>query len=278
MTTVVDTGARQAAPPTPITVNGKTIPRSAIVREIQYHPASSASSSWQAAARALVVRELLREEAERLGVVAEPAVDDRGRRETVEEAMLRALIEREVNVPEPMTEELHRYYAANRDRFAVPVIVEARHILIAARVDDAASYAAARGRAEAIAIELAVEPGRFDDLARRHSACASAGEGGWLGQLTEGETTPEFAAAVAELAENETTSRPVATRYGFHIIRLERRIEGRIMPFESAAGLVADYLKERASRTAVAQYVARLVSRSAISGIDMAGAEEHRVH
>jgi peptidyl-prolyl cis-trans isomerase C len=50
------------------------------------------------------------------------------------------------------------------------------------------------------------------------------------------------------------------------------------MPFETVAGLVADYLKERASRIAVAQYVARLVSRSAISGIDMAGAEDHRVH
>ena len=67
----------------------------------------------------------------------------------------------------------------------------------------------------ALAAELAANPDAFGELARAHSDCASAGEGGRLGQLTPGEVTPEFAAAVAELAEGETTLAPVETRYGF---------------------------------------------------------------
>ena len=78
--------------------------------------------------------------------------------------------------------------------------------------------------------------------------------------------------------KGETTRDPVETRYGFHLIRLDRRIAGKTMPFESVASRIAEYLTERARRTATAQYLARLVSRAEITGIAIAGAEAHRVN
>ena len=70
----------------------------------------------------------------------------------------------------------------------------------------------------------------------------------------------------------------MATRYGFHIIRLERKINGRVLPYEVVAERIADYLRESVQRRANAQYVARLASAARIEGIELASAEALRVH
>ncbi len=71
---------------------------------------------------------------------------------------------------------------------------------------------------------------------------------------------------------------PIATRYGFHVIRLDRKHEGRTLPYEVVAGRIADYLRESVRRRADAQYIARLVSAARIEGVELAGAEALRVH
>ena len=50
--------------PKTISVNGAVIAREIIAREVQNHPAEKPILAWQAAARALVVRELLLQEAQ----------------------------------------------------------------------------------------------------------------------------------------------------------------------------------------------------------------------
>jgi peptidyl-prolyl cis-trans isomerase C len=265
-------------PPVVISVNGTLIPRSAIAHEVQYHPASSPSSSWRQAAEALVLREILLQEARRQLPAPRPETDEKGRTETEEEALIRQLVEQDVQVPTPNEAELRRFYEANRTAFRSQELVEVRHILVSAHAADEATYAAAREKAEAIAAQLTAHPERFEALARVHSDCASSGEGGVLGQIAPGETTPEFEAALATLEGGQTTAAPAATRYGFHVIRLDRRIAGRQMPFEWVSGRIADYLVERARRTATAQYIARLVSRAEIRGIEIAGAEAYRVN
>ena len=71
---------------------------------------------------------------------------------------------------------------------------------------------------------------------------------------------------------------PVATRYGFHIIRLDRKHEGRELPFELVADRIAEYLQESVQRRALAQYIARLATAAKIEGVDLAGAEAMRVN
>ncbi len=51
-----------------VNVNGVTIPRDRVAREAQHHPSRTPLEAWKAAARALVVRELLLQEARRLEV------------------------------------------------------------------------------------------------------------------------------------------------------------------------------------------------------------------
>jgi peptidyl-prolyl cis-trans isomerase C len=262
----------------PVTVNGVAIAHDAIAREAQNHPAPSPVQAWTGAARALAIRELLLQEAHRLGLRPQPLVDEGGRKETGEEALVRALITREVATPAPDEDSCRRYYEKNRARFRSPDICEASHILIAARRDQPAAFAAARQHALRLLAELRDEPERFAELAVVYSDCPSAASGGHLGQLTPGSTTPEFAAALALLGAGELSAEPVETRYGFHVIRLHRRVVGEVLPFEAVRERIAGYLVARSRWLATAQYIARLAGRAEIAGVELATPEGLRVH
>jgi peptidyl-prolyl cis-trans isomerase C len=261
-----------------LSVNGVVIPHDAVAREVQHHPEPTPVRAWQQAARALAVRELLLQEARRQDLQPEPETDGEGRRETDEEALIRGLIAREVRVPEPDDEACRRYYDRNLNRFRSRDIYEASHILVAARRDDRNAFAAAHERAQALLAMLACEPGRFAELAAAHSACPSASAGGNLGQLTAGDTTPEFEQALLGLEPGETTNAPVETRYGLHIIRLDRCIPGRGLPFALVRERIAGYLGEQAHRLGAAQFIARLAARAAISGVDLPTPADLRVN
>ena len=267
-----------AGKPIAVSVNGISIARDAIQREMQHHPASKPIAAWQHAARALVIRELLLQRAKHLDLTPEPICDEAGRRETEDEALMRAVVDREVTVPEPDDETCRRYYERNRARFRSSDIYEVSHILFAAVPENHEEYAQARADAAAVLATLQESPECFAALAKAYSRCPSAEQGGNLGQITEGQTTPEFERALVSLSAGELCAEPVATRYGLHIIRLERKHDGRALPYEAVSERIADYLRESVRRRADAQYVARLVSAATIEGIEIAGADALRVH
>jgi len=268
----VDTApsAERVAMP-PVTVNGIAISRKDVGAEVQNFPARNPGEGWRTATRALVIRQLLLEEARRLDVAIEQQRDEVGRLETIEDALVRALVEREVQVPVADEASLRRYYGNNLRRFVTPSLYEADHILVAARRDDREAFAAARKKASALGSVLAGAPGQFAALARDCSDCPSGALGGSLGQIGPGDTTAEFEAALVRLAPGDI-SEPVETRYGVHLIRLNRRIEGRQLPFEAVRDRIATYLDEHVRRQASAQYIALLIGRADIRGIDLNGA------
>ena len=262
---------------TKVSVNGVIIPRDLISREVQHHPAPTPVEAWAAAARALVVRELLLQEARRKGLSPEPLRDEKGRRETDDEALIRALVEQEVVTPEPDEETCRRYYGQNQARFRSRDLFEASHILVAAHPNDAAARDAARHTAAELISQLRATPQLFGKLADIHSACPSGKSGGNLGQIGPGDTIPEFEEALYRLSPGEMTQEPVESRYGFHIIRLDRRIDGRELPFELVRDRIAGYLTERSRRTAIAQYVARLAAMSDVIGVSLPAPADMRV-
>lgn len=264
--------------PVTVSVNGTAIARDAIVREMQNYPADKPIAAWQQAARALIVRELLLQRASAIGLKPAPIGDAEGRRETDEEALMRGMIEREVAVPEPDEAICRRYYENNKARFRSPDIYEASHILFAAVPSGKEAYAQARADAEAVLATLKENPESFAAMAQAYSRCPSAAQGGNLGQLTRGQTTPEFEQAMMALEPGETGAAPVATRYGFHIIRLARKHEGRTLPYEVVTERIVNYLRDSVTHRAQAQYIARLVSAARIEGIALADAADHRVH
>jgi peptidyl-prolyl cis-trans isomerase C len=245
-----------------VSVNGRVIEEREIARETQYHAARSLDEARRQAATALVVRELLLQRAQRLGVAPE-GVDI--------EALVQALIDREVSVPKADEAACRRYYEVNAKRFRSPDLAEARHILLSAAPDDKEALAAARVKAQEAIDLLKERPDRFADLARDLSACPSAKQGGNLGQLTRGSTVPEVETFVFQLEEGQLCPVPVRSRYGYHVLRVERRVCGRPLPFEAVREKIAAFLDDRVWRQAVRQYIELLIGSADIKGIDLKG-------
>jgi len=256
-----------------VSVNGATIAEADILAEAQNHPAENPGAALVAAARALVVRELFLQEARRLGLEASPDTDQAGRAETEEDALIRMLIDGEMAVPSAAEEECRRFYEKNPQRFASEPIFEARHILLAASPKDKPARNIVRQDAERLIRQLRERPAEFAALALQHSDCPSKEQGGNLGQLTRGATVAEFEKALATMAEGELSPQPVESRFGFHIIFLERRIPGNQLPFEMVRERIAAWLEASSWSKAVAQYVKILAGRARITGIDMSAAD-----
>ena len=283
MATVLDTTHHHSAPhahtagtkaanlprPKPVSVNGVTIPRAHIGRETQHHPAAKPIDAWTAAARALVVRELLLQEARRLAIVPLPQTEADGRRETDDEALTRMLIDGQVVTPEADEPTCRRIYEQRRATFRSSNLYGVRHILVAAAPGDDAGRAEAKVRAQAIIAEVRADPSVFPHLAASASACSSRDTGGALGQISRGQTVPEFESALADAPVGEIMPQPVETRYGFHAVIVDRRIEGRELPFEMVHQAIADWLASRSHETAVRQYIGMLASRATITGITL---------
>ncbi|HXH04242.1 MAG TPA: peptidylprolyl isomerase, partial [Candidatus Competibacteraceae bacterium] len=193
-----------------------------------------------------------------------------------EEGRINALLEQELRLPEPDEESCRRYFEQNRRRFHTPDLYQASHILVALDKDLPLMQAKARARrqAEALIAELSEHPYRFPDLARRYSACPSRELGGNLGQIGPGQTVAEFESALARMADGEISTSPVESRYGFHIIHLERRIPGQPLDYAAVRERIADYLRDSVYRRAVHQYVQRLIGRAEIHGIELSGADD----
>lgn len=260
-----------AIKPKSVTVNGVVISRADISRETQNHPSRKPTEAWLSAARALAIRELLLQQSRALSMLPEPLTDDEGRRETDHEALVRAVIEREVDTPEPDEDTCRRYYTQNLRRFCSADLSEVSHILIAADPRDTAARGTALHRARALIDTLATVPEQFGRLAREESDCPSREVDGNLGQISPGQTVPEFEKAVAIIPVGTVHAEPIASRYGYHIVRVNHRMEGRQLPFELVHDKISAYLAEHVGRTAIRQYISVLAGRAVITGIDLAG-------
>jgi len=174
-----------------------------------------------------------------------------------EERLIDALLDREVQPSAPGEADCRRFYAAHPDLFRSGELVEVDHILFA--VTEHTPLAALRQRAQQVLEQALAEPGRFAALAAEYSNCPSAQVGGNLGQLTRGDVVPEFWRALAAFAGTGTLPALVETRYGLHVLRVNRRVEGRLLPYEAVRERIAARLAERGLQQALRDYAHALM-------------------
>ncbi|RDD63042.1 peptidylprolyl isomerase [Ferruginivarius sediminum] len=256
-----------------VTVNGVEIDEQQIATETQNHPSETLSEAREEATRALVVRELLLQEARRLNFAPDPQLLAEGKRETDEDSQIRQLLDDQLDLPTADEATCRHYYDNNRQRFQSPELYEAAHIFFPADPDDSAAREEAEERAKVTIAEIQDDPARFAELARARSACPSSKDGGSLGQVTRGQTVPEFETFLDSLEEGQLCPVPVPTRFGLHVVRLDRREPGQELPFEAVKERIAEYLRERVYRRAAAQYVRILAGQADIRGFEMDGAQ-----
>lgn len=250
-----------------IKVNGVALAAESIARELQYHPAPNRQEAVFLACQALVIRELLQQRIQALGLQVTPQAG-----EPAEEAAIRALIECEVPLPVADEAACQQFFERNRQRYASAPLLAARHILLACPADDADERDAMRAQAEQLVSQLQQPGADFAALAMAHSACPSKAQGGALGQISKGQTVPEFERQLFRLPLG-LASQPLESRYGFHVVWVDKRIEGQLLPYEAVEGSIRAELNQRVWQVAVAQYLKGLVGEADIQGIILDGAE-----
>lgn len=260
-----DDGPRTLGAPAPclLFVGDTAISEADIAREMQHHRAAKPEVSRAAAARALVVRELLRREVARLGLAPDLAAAGH---ESPEEAGIRLLLEREIADRTPSDDDCRRYYEQNRERFRSPDRARVRHILLAAPADDAKGRWQARSDAEALIAQLQANPALFADFALRRSDCPSKSEAGELGWLQPGETTPEFDRQVFRLPVG-LAAFPVESRWGYHVVCIDEIESGVPLAFDAVRGRIADYLELQVRQRELQHYLLELQERYEVRGL-----------
>ena len=81
----------------------------------------------------------------------------------------------------------------------------------------------------------------FEDAARKYSSCPSSQQGGSLGEFGRGQMVPEFDQACFDMETGEVRG-PIKTRFGYHLIRLDGKGEGKPVSFNEAAEQIKQIL------------------------------------
>lgn len=244
-----------------IYVNQQAISDKRVLAEMQYHPAQSQRDAMLKAAESLIIGELLHQRAQQLGLI----VDDDSA-EASDEDFIDALLAAEVEIPEASADECAHYYHANPQRFISSPLLEVRHILLDVAPDDDEGRIAVKQKSRMLLDSLRAGED-FSSLARAESACPSKTVGGSLGQISRGQTVPEFERQVFA-ADPGLLPRAVESRYGFHLVFIERKVEGKQLPFDAVQATIIKYLNEKVRVKSVAQYIQTLIIDAEISGYD----------
>ena len=163
---------------------------------------------------------------------------------------------------------LHLIYMAEvRGATQMVAQTKARHILVKSSeimTSEQANQLVASLRARALAGE------DFADLAREYSEdIGSAQEGGELGWTSPGQMVPEFEAAMRDMQVGQIKDEVVETRYGMHVLRLDARADGDVLPFEAVRARLADAAEKAAWTNAARDFVAELLDQANITGMDL---------
>ena len=127
-------------------------------------------------------------------------------------------------------EEVRAYYDSHKEEMTEGETVNASHILVDSE-DKANELLAAINAGEIT----------FEDAAKQNSSCPSSANGGNLGDFGRGQMVPEFDQACFAMEVGEIAG-PVKTQFGYHLIQLDGKNEGGVVPFEQVAAQIKEQL------------------------------------
>lgn len=154
----------------------------------------------------------------------------------------------DANITDP---EIEAYYQDHRNEYDVKERRRARHILL--KISEGADEDKIEElRKKAKKIHDRIEKGEdFAKLAKENSEDAeSAKNGGELGFFGRGMMVKPFEEAAFSIKEGEV-SKPVLTRFGWHIIKLEKIEPGRVKPLTEVKNSIATRLKAQKAKNMI---------------------------
>lgn len=134
--------------------------------------------------------------------------------------------------------DVKAYYDARPEEFTEPAMIEARHIIVTPSADpvtnstgdNATTDAEAKAKIEKLERELKGHPDLFASYAKKYSEDGTAATGGDLGWFGRGRMDSDFEKAAFALQPGQMSG-IVKTKYGYHLILVEKRRPKRVKPF-----------------------------------------------
>ena len=171
-------------------------------------------------------------------------------------------------------EELQDYFDENREEFNTPKTVEARHILLKVN-QNAGPENVEKAKKRALDILKMARQGKdFPDLAKQYSEGPTRDKGGYLGTFKKESMVKPFADKAFSMKAGEI-SEPVRTRFGWHIIKVEKVNEASVISFDKAKKEIQEKLtKNKAINLAYDE--AEAVSDVSFEGDDLLKSAKER--
>lgn len=162
--------------------------------------------------------------------------------------------------------EIESYYNENIRNYSSPAKVKARHILL--RVAEGAGEKEVEDKKREIESirQKILEGNSFENMAKEYSDGPSAAQGGDLGEFEREDMVKPFSDAAFALEEGEL-SEPVKTQFGWHIIKLDKKIAESSKKLEDVKVSIKNFLLTRKAKMAAydsadAVYAATLAGSS----------------
>jgi peptidyl-prolyl cis-trans isomerase SurA len=167
--------------------------------------------------------------------------------------------------------EMRDYYEANLAKYSEEESFHARHIFFHTS-EKAPAAEIKRSMTTALMVLAEAKSGKdFVELAKTYSEDPAARkDGGDLGVFKKGDMLPELEQTILAMKPGEV-SELVVTPAGFHIIKLEERIKGKVKPFESVKAEIEDTIYRKKSEERFNLWAKELRSKASVDIKDLKG-------
>lgn len=165
------------------------------------------------------------------------------RAEIEKNEIINSQVRKKVNIT---SEDVERYYRLNPKKFTAQERVRLRHILLSLPRDASPEREREVTRRALEIRSQAIAGADFAKLAQEYSEGAGAAEGGDIGWINRGSLLKE----IEEIAFNKLSmgeiSQPLRTSLGIHLVKLEAREAGRLLPLTEVQGKIREELYAKA--------------------------------
>ena len=139
-------------------------------------------------------------------------------------------------------EEVQQYYEKNSLEFTMEN-GSSLHILIDTK---SRNEAEALKKAERVLAQIKKGDVEFEQAAKTHSDGPSGPNGGSLGSFRQGDMVPAFDAYCFDKeTQLNQVSEPIKTKFGYHLVRLEERMEAQGKPLEQVKERIIEDVQDK---------------------------------
>ncbi len=154
--------------------------------------------------------------------------------------------------------EIQAYYETHPEMGSEPARVKVREIVLLA---DDTNRDAKRAEIASIREQAVAEGADFAAIAAEKSDAGSKKDGGLIGTITAGDLAPELERAAFALPSGGVSD-VIELSHGFHLLKVDERLEARKKTLEELKDTVRHHLEEEKYQTALAEYLKKARSES----------------